>query len=124
MISIARFVGSRRVRLGMAIALLAGLLAGPGFAQGRRGKDAAGGSPPAPPSGVDVEAEKARVEEMQALSEQHVRELAQGSEEFTARMQAAKTREERSAIQQEFQRFQTEKNAAFQQRMTELRGRR
>lgn len=78
------------------------------------------------PGAVDpeVEAAKARVAEMQALSEAHVQELSRGSEAFVTRIQAAKTPAERAAVQEELKRFQTEKNAEFQRRMMELKSRR
>ena len=78
---------------------------------------------PADAANAGVEAQKARVAEMQAVSEAHVQDLRRVSEEFQARIRSAQTPAERAAAQQELKRVQTEKNAEFQRRMLELKNR-
>lgn len=70
-----------------------------------------------------AEAARMRATEMQELSEAHVRDLAAASEQFQEKMKAARTPEERTAAQQEFQRIQAERNREFQKKMTELKQR-
>lgn len=78
---------------------------------------------PGVPGEDEAEAARVRATKMQELSEAHVRDLAAASEQFQEKMKTARTPEERTAAQREFQRIQAERNQEFQKKMAELKQR-
>ncbi|MEZ4332636.1 MAG: hypothetical protein R3F35_12820 [Myxococcota bacterium] len=72
---------------------------------------------------AEVAAARERFETMQRLSEEHAQATADATAAFQERMKAARTPEERRAIQETFQRERHEREAELKRRLTELGGR-
>lgn len=72
---------------------------------------------------AEVAAARQRVEAMEQLSEEHAQATADATHAFQERMKAAKTPEERRAIQAEFQQGQRAREDELRRKLAELRPR-